>query len=68
MNNNTDPLLEEYLDRNLRPSTKRNYRIHLETYQKVTGLTLTELIEEAESDEDLGVRPRNRKIKKHLKI
>jgi len=67
MNNNTDPLLEEYLDRNLRPSTKRNYRIHLETYQKVTGLTLTELIEEAESDEDLGVRPRNRKIKKHLK-
>ncbi|MGI6481686.1 MAG: tyrosine-type recombinase/integrase [Methanobacterium sp.] len=67
MNNNIDPLLEEYLDRDLRASTKRNYRIHLETYQKVTGLTLTELIEEAESEEDLGIRPRNRKIKKHLK-
>lgn len=63
----TDPLLVEYLDRNLRKSTKRNYRIHLETYQKVTGMSLTELIEEAEAEEDSGIRPRNRKIKKHLK-
>ncbi len=67
MNNNTDPLLDEYLDRNLRPKTKKNYRIHLQNYQKVTGMTLTELIEEAESEEDRGIRPRNRKIKKHLK-
>lgn len=67
MNPHTDPLMEEFLDRNLRPSTKKNYRIHLETFQKVTGMSLTELIEEAEAEEDSGIRPRNRKIKKYLK-
>lgn len=62
-----DPLLEEFLDRPIRESTKRNYKMHLEKYQNSTGMSLTELIQEAESEEDDGIRPRKRKIKEHLK-
>ncbi|HSP86707.1 MAG TPA: hypothetical protein VLN45_01125, partial [Ignavibacteriaceae bacterium] len=48
-----DHLYKEYvLDRNLKPGTIRSYTRKLQIYSKVTGLTLTQLIEEAEEAED----------------
>ena len=59
-----DHLYKEYvLNRNLKPGTIRSYTQKLQIYSKVTGLTLTQLIEQAEEDEDNGIRLRKRKIK-----
>ena len=62
-----DALYIEYIHyRNLRPETIRSYTRKLTIYSNITGMTLTQLIEEAESDEDLGIRKRLRRIKVHL--
>ncbi|MFY9637261.1 MAG: hypothetical protein WAK14_00480 [Methanobacterium sp.] len=62
-----DALYIEYIHyRNLRPETIRSYTRKLTIYSNITGMTLTQLIEEAESDEDLGFRKRLRRIKGHL--
>src|SRR5664279_2398278 len=62
-----DVLYVEYIHyRNLRPETIRSYTRKLTIYSNITGMTLTQLIEEAESDEDLGIRKRLRRIKVHL--
>ena len=62
-----DPLYIEYIHyRNLRPETIRSYTRKLTIYSNITGMTLTQLIEEAESDEDIGIRKRLRRIKGHL--
>jgi integrase len=61
-----DPLLQEFLDRNLRETTRVKYQTILNHYTKSTGLTPTELIEQAEDDEDNRVRLRKRRIKKHM--
>ena len=58
-----DHLYKEYvLNRNLKPGTIRIYTQKLQIYSKVTELTLTQLIEQAEEDEDKGIRLRKRKI------
>ena len=57
-----DALYIEYIHyRNLRPETIRSYTRKLTIYSNITGMTLTQLIEEAESDEDLGIRKRLKK-------
>ena len=62
-----DPLFNEYVHfRNLRSETIRSYSRKLTIYSMVTGLTPKELIEEAEMDEDQGIRKRLRRIKIHL--
>jgi integrase len=62
-----DVLYIEYIHyRNLRPETIRSYTRKLTIYSNITGMTLTQLIEEAESDEDLRIRKRLRRIKVHL--
>ncbi|MGZ4857562.1 MAG: hypothetical protein ACXVZU_04285, partial [Methanobacteriaceae archaeon] len=63
-----DALLKDYFQNTIEvsESTEKNYRYHFKNYEKATGLTLDELIEEAEDEEKRDVRPRNRKIKKHL--
>jgi integrase len=62
-----DVLYIEYIHyRNLRPETIRSYTRKLTIYSNITGMTLTQLIEEAESDEDLRIRKRLRRIKLHL--
>ena len=62
-----DALYIEYIHyRNLRLETIRSYTRKLTIYSNITGMTLTELIEEAESDEDLCIRKRLRRIKAHL--
>ena len=59
-----DPLFKAYLNfRNLKPETIWSYSRKLTIYSIVTRLTPTELIEEAEMDENQGIRKRLRKIK-----
>ena len=63
-----DPLIKEFLqNRNIKPKTQRNYIYHLSDYCKATNKNPSELIEEAEVEEDKKIRLRLRKIKKHLK-
>ncbi len=63
-----DPLIKEFLqNRNIKPKTQRNYIYHLSDYCKATNKNPSELIEEAEAEEDKQIRLRLRKIKKHLK-
>ena len=67
MNIKNDPLYKEFvLNRNLKPETIRSYNRKLRIYCEVTGLSLTQLIEEAEDDEDNGIRFRKRRIKMHF--
>lgn len=60
-------ILDEFLEsRNITDSSKKLYRIHLKNYEDFTGKSLDELIEEAEDEEDQGIRLRKRKVKKYL--
>lgn len=52
--------------RNLKESTRRTYRYSLNKYAKFNGMTLQELIDEAETEEVEGIRQKNRKIRKRL--
>ena len=62
-----DPLYTEFLHyRNLSPGTIKSYTRKLTMYSMITGMTLTELIEEAEADEDNKIRKRLRRLKGHL--
>ncbi len=62
-----DPLYIEFvLNRNLKPGSIRSYKRKFIIYCQVTGLSPSQLIEEAENDEDTGQRMRKRKVKKHL--
>jgi integrase len=62
-----DILYKEYvLNRNLKFGTIRSYTRKLQIYSEVTGLTLSQLIEQAEDDEDNGIRLRKRRIKKNF--
>jgi integrase len=62
-----DSLFKEYVKyRNLKSETIRSYTRKITIYSTLTKLTPTQLIEEAETDEDKGIRKRLRKIKAHL--
>ena len=64
---NTDPLLQEFFhNRQLKKSTILRYQYVLQNYCKFTTLTPTQLIEEAEHEEDTNIRLRNRKVKKYI--
>lgn len=52
--------------RGLAPGSIRLYKIAFNKYVSFTGLSLEELIDEAEMEEDLGTRMRKRKIKQYL--
>ncbi len=67
MNFENDPLYKEFvLNRNLKPGSIKSYKRKFVIYYQVTGLSPSQLIEEAENDEDSGQRMRKRKVKKHL--
>ena len=62
-------ILEEIcLTRNLSKSTIRNYEQSIKSYTQSQGLTLKELLEEAETEEEKGIRLKHRKLKKRLVI
>lgn len=59
--------IEEFFrDKKLSSSTIRFYKSAISTYQEIIGKTLDELIEEADIEEEKGIRWKNRKIKNHL--
>lgn len=67
MNISDDPRIKDFLkNRPLRESTITRYLVDLNIYSEVTGLTPAELIDQAEEEEDLRIRLRKRKIRKHL--
>lgn len=52
--------------KNPKTKTRDIYKVVMKQYILVTGLTPTQLINEAEEEEDKGVKLRNRKIKTYL--
>ena len=66
MNNDTE-IIEYYAEsRNLKFETKRNYAIYLRHYTEYFEMTLKELLDEAETEEENGVRWKHRTLKKRL--
>jgi integrase len=61
------PLFTEFCNnRSLAPSSIILYRISLNKYISFTGKTLEELLDEAENEEDTGIRMRKRKLQSYL--
>jgi len=62
-----DPLVQEFFNsRPISNGTKKNYIYRFIKYSNFTGMSLSELIEEAEEEENKQIRTRHRKIKKYL--
>lgn len=54
------------MERELSQNTKSLYNIALNSYSTFLGKTLEELLEEAETEEDKGIRWKRRTLKKTL--
>ena len=62
-----DPCVKDFLrSRRLRESTRKEYLGRLNQYCLFTGKTPTELIDEAEMEQDQGIKTRKRKIKGYI--
>ncbi len=62
-----DPLIMDFfLNRELGEGSRGVYIQRITLYCKYVELNPTELIEEAERESDEGIKPRNRRIKRHL--
>jgi len=61
-----DPALKRWLDDITRKSTKANYKSAFKDYAEFTGMTATELIEEADKDNKLPVLERKDVLKHKL--
>jgi integrase len=62
-----DKLFQEFIyGRKLKQSTQDVYGIKLTAYSELIGMTPSELIQEAEEEEDDGIRLRKRKIKTYF--
>ena len=58
-----DPLFQQMMvERNLKPESRRHYKKALQKYCDYNNLTLTELYNEADNEEEDGVRAKNRSI------
>jgi integrase len=57
---------EWFTKKNLSKGTRRTYMVAIESYKKYTGKSLSELIDEAEEEEDKSLRMRKRKINKYI--
>ena len=65
-----ETILENFVQsRNLKPRTKKGYRYSLKQYTDFHQMTLQELLEEAETEEEQGIRWKHRKLKtRHLRF
>lgn len=62
-----DPTYQEFCEnRDLAEKTKQKYQLALSKYVNLIGMSLESLLEEAEDEEENGIRLRKRKIKKYL--
>ena len=63
-----DPLFQQLIiERNLQPESVRHYKKALILYCKYHQMTLTELYNEADTEEEQGIRAKNRKIVQRLR-
>ena len=63
---NQEIIDEIAIERNIKESTKDKYKIVLNHYSKFCGMTLRELLDEAEDEEEQRIRKKKRKIKRRL--
>lgn len=62
-----DECVQDFLrSRRIRNSTKKEYVQRIKTYSSFLDKTPTELIDEAEEEEEAGIKKRKRKIKKYF--
>ncbi len=62
-----DETFAEFLDaRGITESTKRGHTTAMKIYCNYNGITPTELIEEAEKDQDVGIKRKKRKIRRRI--
>lgn len=61
-----DKLEQFTTEKDLASSTAGLYRSAVNTYEKCCSMALNELIDEADAEEEQGIRWKNRKIKSHL--
>lgn len=67
MNTFDDELIERwFLKKEIRKGTQRSYRVAINKYCKLTNMSPTELIDEAELDESAGIKMSRRKIETHV--
>ena len=66
MKNDTELLETFALERNIKQSTKRQYLAGIQLYTKFNNLTMVELLVEAETEENKGIRWGKRKLRKRL--
>ena len=67
MSMNDQELIEEFAKaRNIKARTLLGYKHVFKTYKEYTGKQLTELLKEAEKEEEQGIRWKHRTIKKRL--
>lgn len=61
-----EKLQQFFIDRNSAKSTQWHYHAAVKLYTKLHGMTLDELIEEADYEEEQGIRWKKRKLKQRL--
>ncbi len=67
MNSEDKELIETwFLRRNISTGTQRSYQIAIRDFSELIGKAPSELIIEAETEEDAGIRPRKRKVSLYL--
>ena len=67
MMENDESIIEYYAEsRNLQSETQRNYTIYLRHYTEYFQMSLKELLDEAEEEEEQGIRWKHRTLKKRL--
>jgi site-specific recombinase XerD len=67
MNGEDEELIETwFLKRNISTGTQRSYQIAIRYFSELIGKTPSELINEAETEEDAGIRPRKRRVSIYL--
>ena len=64
----TDPYYQQFcIERNLKSESRRHYKKALNKYCQYHQMTLTELYDEADAEEEQGVREKNRNIVQRLR-
>lgn len=67
MSREDEKLIKEwFLKRNISKGTQKSYKIAIRDFSKLIGKTPSELINEAEKEEDAGIRPRKRNVSLYL--
>ena len=62
-----DPVFVDFLNsRNITEGTRISYQMHINKFCDITNVTPTQLIQQAEEDEESGIKSREKRIRKYL--